>query len=161
MGTARAFWKEVSVAHTGSTDAAGTAGTAGTAAPHSAAGEVESPLHEGSNIQLRALIRFVVIFVAAAVVIHLLIYWIFAGFRAAVGQERQITGVTAEHIPPPEPRLQPSVQHNQLPSLDLARLHENERAEFARRGWVDEKTGEVRVPETIATRIAEMSRPQK
>jgi hypothetical protein len=129
------------VAHTGSTEPP----------------QQESPLHESGNITLRALVRFVIIFVVSAVVIHLAIYGVFAGFRAAVGQERQITGVTAEHIPPPEPRLQPSVEHNRLPSLDLERMRDAERAEFARRGWVDEKTGEVRVPENIANQIARMS----
>jgi hypothetical protein len=140
------------VAHTASTETAES-----TRAPRSAAGEHESPLHESSNIRLRALVNFVVIFVVAAVVIHLIIYGIFAGFRSAVGQPREITGVTADHIPPPEPRLQPSVEHNQLPSLDLARMQENERAEFARRGWVDEKTGAIRVPDNVAGRIARIS----
>jgi len=83
------------VAHTASTEPAES-----TRAPRSA-GEHESPLHESSNIRLRALVNFVVIFVVAAVVIHLIIYGIFAGFRSAVGQPREITGVSADHIPNP------------------------------------------------------------
>ena len=86
--TSRACWKEVSVAHTESTEA-----TAGTES-------AESPMHEGSTISLRALIRFVVVFVAALIVVHLLIWGVFVVFRAAVGQERQITGVEAAHLPP-------------------------------------------------------------
>ena len=121
----------------------------------------ESPLHEGSNISLRALIRFVVVFVVALIVIHLLIWGVFVVFRAAVGQERQITGVEAARIPPPEPRLQPSVEHNALPAQDLERLREAEREEFARRGWIDPQTGTIRVPDEIADRIGQMSRAKK
>ena len=137
------------MAHTESTEAA--AGTE----------SAESPMHEGSTISLRALIRFVVVFVAALIAIHLLIWVVFVVFRAAVGQERQITGVEAARLPPPEPRLQPSVEHNALPAQDLERLRETEREEFARRGWIDEQSGKVRVPDDIANRIAQMSRTQK
>jgi hypothetical protein len=140
--------------------AAGTAASA-PAAAESPAGEHESPLHESSNISLRALMNFVVIFVVSAIVIHLVIYAIFAGFRAAVAQPREITGVSAEHIPPPEPRLEPSVHHNQLPSMDLEQLHAAEREEFASRGWIDPQTGAVRVKPEIAEQIAQMSRPKK
>jgi hypothetical protein len=136
--------------------------TASTEAPaRSADHSHESPLHESSNINLRALIWFVVIFVVSAILIHGVIYGIFAGFRQAVAQEREITGVSADHIPPPEPRLQPSVEHNQLPTLDLARMHEAEYAEFARRGWVDPQTHEIRVSPQIVEKLAEMSRPKK
>ena len=121
----------------------------------------ESPLHESSNINLRSLIWVVVIFVGTTFAIHVVIYWVFVGFRQAVAQEREITGVNAAHIPPPEPRLQPSVEHNQLPALDLERMHEAEYAEFARRGWVDPQTHEIRVSPQIVEKLAEMSRPKK
>ena len=152
---------------TGSTESSQTAAAGGTLpadserAPHSSGGDVESPLHESSNIRLRTLINFVVGFVVVAVAIHVVIYWVFAGFRAAVAQPREITGVAAEHIAPPEPRLQPSVQHNELPSMDLERLRAAEREEFARRGWVDPQSGQVRVPEKIVNQLAEMSRAKK
>jgi hypothetical protein len=127
----------------------------------SPSGERESPLHESSNISLRALIIFVIVFVLVAVGVHFVVYKVFEAFRAAVAQQREITGVGAERIPPPEPRLEPSVAHKTLPSQDLERLRAAEQEEFARRGWVDEKTGEIRVPENIAQQIAEMSRPRK
>jgi hypothetical protein len=155
------------VADTASTDPTRAVGAAGstppdsTRAPHSSAGEVESPLHESSNIRLRALINFVVIFVVVAVVIHVVIYLVFAGFRAAAAQPREITGVAAQRIPPPEPRLQPSVEHNELPSIDLDQMHAAEHEEFARRGWVDPQSGEIRVPEKIVNQLAEASRAKK
>jgi len=145
------------VAHTESTE------TTPTSTPPAASpgGEQESPLHEGSNIRLAALIWFVIIFVSSAALIHWGIYLVFAGFRAATAQEREITGVAAAHIPPPEPRLQPSLEHNVLPSLDLDQLRAAEREEFARRGWVDPQTGAIRVPEKIAAQLAEASRVKK
>jgi hypothetical protein len=130
-------------------------------AAQSPAGEQESPLHESSNIRLQTLINVVIGFVVVAVGIHVVIYWAFAGFRAAVSQPREITGVAAEHIPPPEPRLQPSVRHNELPSMDLERLRAAEQEEFARRGWVDPQSGQVRVPDKIVNQLAEIARPKK
>ena len=121
----------------------------------------ESPLHERSGIELRTLIRFVVIFIVAAIAIHLIVWLVFVVFRSAAGQPREITGVTEARIAPPEPRLQPSVQHNALPALDLATMREAERAELARRGFVDEKSGQIRVPDEIVARVARMSQPRK
>jgi hypothetical protein len=155
------------VERTGSTESSQTASGGGTLpaesvrAPHSSGGDVESPLHESSNIRLRTLINFVIGFVLAAVVIHVVVYWVFAGFRAAVAQPREITGVAADRIPPPEPRLEPSIQHNTLPSMDLEQLRAAEHDEFARRGWVDPQTGQVRVPEKIVNQLAELSRTAK
>ena len=90
-------------------------------------------LTEPSGSVARALIRFVVVFVAALIAIHLLIWFVFVVFRAAVGQERQITGVEAARLAPPEPRLQPSVEHNALPAQDLERLR------FAANGAICER----------------------
>jgi len=136
--------------------------TASTEPPaRSPGGEQESPLHESSDIKLRTLIRFAVAFVVVAVLVHIGVWLVFVGFRAAVAQPREITGVSAEHIPPPEPRLEPSVQHNTLPSMDLEKLRAAEHDEFARRGWVDPQTGQVRVPEKIINQLAEMSRGPK
>jgi hypothetical protein len=153
----------VATASTPSADAHGTSAGHGTHGPgESPSGEhAESPLHERSGIELRGLIRFVIIFVVVAVVVHLLVWWLFVSFRAAVAQERQITGVNEQRIAPPEPRLQPSVQHNALPQADLGELHQRELAEFARRGWVDEKSGEVRVPDEIVAKVAAMAPGKK
>ena len=139
-----------------------TPATAGASSvPHSAAGEVESPLHESSNIPLRALIYSLIIFVVGTAGVHWVIYEVFDTFRGAAAQPREITGVAAEHLAPPEPRLQPSIAHNELPSMDLDRLRATEREEFARRGWIDEQTGQIRVPQTIVNQLAQMSRTKK
>jgi hypothetical protein len=97
----------------------------------------ESPMHASSNIALRPMIKFTVWFVVALVVIHLLIWWVFTSFRSTVGQEREVTGVSNPHIPPPPPQVQPSVEHNRLPAEDLAHLRGEEEAELKRRGLLD------------------------
>jgi hypothetical protein len=122
---------------------------------------VESSLHEGSHIRLRGLIKFVIGFVVAGVVIHAIVWWMFILFRDTKDNLGEaVTGVTPQYIPPPEPRLQPSIAHNALPVQDLVSMREREHAEFSRRGWVDEKTGAVRIPEQIAAQVAQLSQPK-
>jgi hypothetical protein len=133
-------WKEASVAHTVST---------------------ESPLHEGSHIRLRTVIKFVVWFVIVVIAVELIVWSVFVAFRSAVNQDREITGVTDARLAPPEPRLQPSVDHNRLPATDLTQMRATEKEAFARRGWVDEKTGEIRVPEAIVNQVVQQSQAKK
>lgn len=122
----------------------------------------ESPLHEGTQLNLRALIKFTIWFVIGTILVHLVIWWIFVLFRSAVGEEtREITGVKAERLAPPEPRLQPSEAHNRLPAQDMAAMHAVEREEFARRGWIDEKTGQVRVPPAVVGQLSKLSEQRK
>jgi hypothetical protein len=45
--------------------------------------------------------------------------------------------------------------------MDLDKLRAAEQEEFARRGWVDPQTGQVRVPEKIVNQLAEASRTKK
>ena len=122
---------------------------------------IESPLHEGSHIRLRAVVKFVIWFVVVVVAIEIIIWWVFVAFRAAVNQDREITGVTDVRLAPPEPRLQPSVDHNRLPVTDLRDMHAAEKEAFARRGWVDEKTGEIQVPEAIVNQVVQQSQSKK
>jgi hypothetical protein len=121
----------------------------------------QSPLHEGSNISLRGLIKFGIWFVTAGAVINLIIWSIFVFFRSNENRrEDPITGLIAQHVQPPEPRLQPSIAHNALPAQDLKAMREREHAEFVRRGWIDEQTGTIRVPAQIAAQIAQLSQPR-
>lgn len=122
----------------------------------------ESSLHEGTQLNLRALIKFTIWFVIGTIAIHLLIWWIFVMFRSAAAHNvREITGVKAEHMAPPEPRLQPSEAHNRLPAQDMALMRKAELEEFAKRGWVDASNGHVRVPPAIVEQLAKMSEQKK
>ena len=121
----------------------------------------QSPLHESSNISLRGLIKFGVWFVIVGTVINLTIWLIFVLFRSNENRrEEPVSGTISQQLPPPQPRLQPSIAHNALPVQDLKAMREREHAEFMRRGWIEKETGTIRVPEQIATRVAQLSQPR-
>ena len=134
--------------------------TASTESPHSGTAAAESPMHETSGVELRPLIKFTVWFVVGLVVVHLLIWWIFIGFRSAVAQERQVTGVSAARIPPLEPRLEPSIDHNRLPADDLRRMRDADEAELKRRGLLDEN-GNPQFSDELVQRIAAQAEATK
>jgi len=121
--------------------------------PGPAHGDEESPLHEGSNIPLRPMIKFTIGFVVVLVVVHVVILSIFFAFRSAAAQERQITGVEEARIVPPPPRLQPSVDHNELPVNDLRAMHAHETEVLKLRGLLDEE-GKPQFSEALVKQIA-------
>ena len=123
-------------------------------------GDSESPLHEPSVIRLRAMIWFFVWFFAALIALHLLLLVLYYTYlRQAKDESVLITGLSGDttRMVPPEPRLQASVNHDALPRVDMDELRVRELAEFRRRGWVDEKTDQVQIPDSIIQKVAEMS----
>lgn len=78
--------------------------------------------HEGSDINVRAVLWFAAISVVLAIVIHVGLYYMLAGFRA-YENGRQTTPVTDVEVSPdrqfpPEPRLQPFPQPAAPSALD-------------------------------------------
>jgi hypothetical protein len=125
----------------------------------------ESPLHEQSSISLRALVIFFIWFFVGLAVIEAFVYGMYRAFHHGAGfVDVPITGLTDERVTrqiPPDPRLQPSVDHNALPREDLDAMHARDMEEFRRRpGWVDEKTGEVHVSDAIAAQVIQMTLPE-
>ena len=122
--------------------------------------EQESPLHEPERIRLRAMIQFLIWFVVLTMVVHILVFGLYRLYQEqAKKQNVEITGLKQVRVAPPEPRLQPSLEHDSLPRVDMQQMRTRDLEEFKRRGWVDEKTGQVRVPDTIAQQIAQMTQP--
>ena len=132
---------------------------------HSTAGATEggeSPLHEASSIRLRAIIVFFVWFFIGLVAIKISVYAIYRVFlHEAAKTSVPITGLVGDvaHSIPPEPRLQPSLDHKSLPKEDLAAMRERDLAEFRRRGWVDDKTGEIKIDEKTLAKVLQLSQP--
>jgi hypothetical protein len=99
--------------------------------------------HEGSDVNVRAILGFGGGLVVAAVVIHFLVWLLFlyfsgaaatrdtAAFPLAAGQATRV---------PPEPRLQTT------PREDLRALKAREEEILGSYGWVDKTTGVVRIP---------------
>ncbi len=124
----------------------------------------ESPLHESSHIRLRSLIVFFVWFFAGLVAIELSVYGVYRIYHHFAGETTiPITGLTnneVTHSIPPEPRLQPSVDHNSLPNIDMKAMRERDLAEFKKRGWVDDKTGEVRINDDTMNRVIQLTQAE-
>jgi hypothetical protein len=118
--------------------------------------------HEPSGVSLRGVIAFVVIFVITSAVLSVLLWVVYrAMMEREVKTEAPISALVADRIPPPLPRLQPSPYdpYHRLPKQDMDELRATEHQEFARRGWVDAATGDVRVPDTILDRITPTRTP--
>lgn len=84
-----------------------------------------------------------VICVLAAVVV----WWISSALRsslAAADPPPPVLGAARVQAPPPEPRLQAS------PEDDMRAMRTEEEVELGRYGWVDEKSGVLRVPIDVA-----------
>ena len=99
--------------------------------------------HEGSDVNVRAILGFGAGLIVTAVLIHFIVWLLFlylsgaettrdtVDFPLAAGQATRV---------PPEPRLQTS------PREDLRALKAREEAILSSYGWVDRPTGVVRIP---------------
>jgi len=99
--------------------------------------------HEGSDVNVRAILGFGAGLIVVAVVIHFMVWLLFlyfsgaettrdaADFPLAAGQATRV---------PPEPRLQTT------PREDLRELRAHEDEVLSSYGWVDKPTGVVRIP---------------
>jgi hypothetical protein len=100
--------------------------------------------HERSDVSVSGIFIAGMGLLAAAVIIHLIIWWLFDHFVArAARSDRPLPAlaarVTGESLPP-EPRLQVS------PSQDLREMHAAEDAILNSYGWEDQQVGVVRIP---------------
>ena len=126
-------------------------------------GEQESPLHEASAIRLRGMIWFFVWFFVGLTVLHVIVLAVYFGYKRDAAKESiPITGLSGEQVTrsiPPEPRLQPSIDHDQLPRVDMDALRARDLAEFRKRGWADENSEQVKIPPAIVEQVVKMSQP--
>jgi hypothetical protein len=114
--------------------------------------------HETSDVDVRGILWFVVIFLAFAVVTHVLLYFLYAAFRKEFRGDIQ-PARTAIHAPaalPQTPRLQPFPQKDQngrevppnasTPEVDMTEMRAAEDEALKNPGWVDKQKGIVRIP---------------
>src|SRR3954470_9909441 len=113
--------------------------------PH-AHGELvnENVHHEESDINVRAIVTFVVVLTVIALVIHLAMWGLFALFNKIEDKTATVVSpLTAPAALPgdfPQPRLQT------VPWSDLKKLRADEHTYLHGYGWVDESGGIARVP---------------
>ncbi len=99
--------------------------------------------HEPGDINFRSVIGFGIALIAGAVVVHLVIWGMFAFFDAREARHVEPDyplAATQAAKTPPEPRLQVN------PRQDLRDLRDQEEQILGSYGWVDKNAGTVRIP---------------
>ena len=124
--------------------------------------------HEESDVNVRALLWFFVIFVVSGVVTHIFLWFLYKGFvkiekRNAGDALTSMQRPADANVPKNEPLLQPFPMKGQkddiaapfttTPPADLAHMRKAENDALTSYGWVDEKNGVVRIPIDDAKRI--------
>ena len=102
------------------------------------------PAHrETSDVAIGGIVRFAIGLVLAGVVIHVLVWFLYAYFRREAARpvpaEFPLATASMRRLPP-EPRLQTE------PREDLRNLREAEDRALTTYGWVDKNAGIVRIP---------------
>jgi hypothetical protein len=109
-----------------------------------------NPHHEARDVDVRAIFSFGAGLIAVALVIHLVVWLLFAFLSgrntAAVGLQYPMGRSQATRLPP-EPRLQTT------PRQDLQELRRHEDELLTGYHWVDRNAGTVRIPISEAIRI--------
>jgi hypothetical protein len=132
-------------------------------------GDIVNPetRHEDSDVNVRALLWAVVIFIVFAFVTHLVLYLQFHAyakhFRNESSQPLTMMARPADASVPPTPRLQPfpsKMHNNQVPPpntntpvTDMADMRAAEDASLNNPGWVDKQKGVVRLPIETAKQL--------
>jgi hypothetical protein len=111
--------------------------------------------YEEEAVSRRALTILLFWFILMAGVLHIFLWVVMKHYITEErGADRPVSLVKDESGPPP-PRLQPSVQHDDLPAQDMQNLLAEEDRMFSRLGWqVNFDTHAVTIPETVVTRVA-------
>jgi len=124
--------------------------------------------HERSDVNVRALLWFAVIFIVFAAASHLLLWMMFKYF-ATMARNTTSTPLTAVARPPgasipQQPRLQPFPNRDQkgammppnitTPVVDMEEMRATEEQALHTPGWVDRQKGIVRLPIDVAKQLA-------
>jgi len=124
--------------------------------------------HEDSDVNVRALLWAVVIFIVFAALTHVVLFLQFQFYRSIFRGKTNapLTDVArpADANVPPEPRLQPFVTRNvagtenppntNTPVTDMEQMRATEEQALNNPGWVDKQRGIVRLPIEVAKQIA-------
>jgi hypothetical protein len=120
--------------------------------------------HEKSDVNVRALLWAVVIFIVFAVVTHLLLFLLYKGF-ANLASSQNKPALTSMKVPErmavPDanaPRLQPFPSktvppYSNTPVTDLAAMRANEEKAQTEPAWIDRQKGTVRLPIELAKQL--------
>jgi hypothetical protein len=124
--------------------------------------------HEKSDVNVRALLMFLVIFIVFAAVTHVVLW---AMFKQFASMARHVTSTPLTQISrPPDasvpqvPRLQPfptkertgvmMPPNTSTPIVDMEEMRASEEQALNNPGWVDKQKGIVRLPINVAKQLA-------
>jgi hypothetical protein len=120
--------------------------------------------HEKSDVNVRALLWAVIIFVIFAAVTHLLLWLLFKGFvNIAKGQNKP--ALTSMKVPDSmavpganAPRLQPfssktDAPYTKTPVVELDEMRRAEHEAQTQPAWIDQQKGTVRLPIDVAKQL--------
>ena|SRR5437660_11031708 len=124
--------------------------------------------HEKSDVNVRALLWSVVIFILFAGATHLVLYLQFQFYRSKFRGKTNAPLTAVARPPdaavPPEPRLQPFVTRNvggatnppmtNTPVTDMEQMRAAEEQALHTPGWVDKQRNIVRLPIDVAKQLA-------
>ncbi|MDQ3283094.1 MAG: hypothetical protein M3Q69_16970 [Acidobacteriota bacterium] len=130
--------------------------------------------HESSDVPVRSLLWFIVIFILFAIITHVVLLFMYKGM-AKMERNRMDPPQTAVHrpatadIPQNQPLLQPfprkssrgevTLPQSDTPVVDLVKMREAEDETLKNYGWVDKQRGIVHMPieqakQLLAARLA-------
>lgn len=125
--------------------------------------------HEHSDVPVKALLMFIVIFIVGSVISYFLILMFYKGLAKAERSRLDPPQTAVQRpanadIPQNQPLLQPFPRENATPQgdtpvVDLVKMRAREDALLRNYGWVDQQKGVVHIPidrakELLAAKIA-------
>ena len=126
--------------------------------------------HEKSDVNVRALLQFVVAFIIFAAVTHFVVWTLFKHFKGSEQRASTDAVPLTMMVKPPgasipaEPRLQPFKNkmpqgpeippNRNTPVTDMEDMRKGENAALSSYGWVDRQKGIVRIPIDDAKKLA-------
>ena len=131
--------------------------------------------HEHSDVPVRPLFIFIIIFIVFGVVSHFALYFLYKAFATAERNrmdppQTQVARPADADVPKNQPLLQPFPRgnvspHRQTPVTDLLDMRKAEHDRLHNYGWVDKQHGVVHIPieeakKTFAARAAVASQTQ-
>jgi hypothetical protein len=104
--------------------------------------------HEPQDVNVRGILIFGAALLVSAVVIHLLLWWMLDYFivRENKMEPKPHPLASKRQQLPPEPRLQGMPGHAEVAPAEMQKFRTHEEELLNHYGWVDQKTGTVRIP---------------
>ena len=124
---------------------------------------IPEPASHNDEVDIKGILMFGAGLLALGFVVHLLVWGLFYFLQAreSASQTAPVSRASGTRDPlPPEPRLQGLPGHSIHPIEELREAREQEDRLLSTYGWVDQKTGIVRVPiEEAMKRLLERGLP--